>query len=101
MSDEEELTVGDIWDRQGKILISRELMKDSMLFVMEEIMSKIIVLRCEHLAMTDEFEYYAVSKEFDPVPPDEVPPNYMVEIDTEDGEFKELTFEKSGWKERW
>jgi len=98
MSDEEELTVGDIWDRQGKILISRDVMKDSMLFVMEEIMSKIIVLRCEHLAMDDRFEYYAISKEFDPIPKGEIPPYYDVEIDTEE---EEITFEKREDQELW
>ena len=98
---DEELTVGDIWRRQGRVLIPRELMKNSMLFVMEELMSRMIVVRCEHLAMNDEFEYYAVSKEFDPVPYNEVPPYYTAEIETEDGEFKKLSFVKSGWQEEW
>jgi len=97
----EELTVGDVWRRQGRVLIPRKLMKNSMLFVMEELMSRMIVVRCEHLAMNDQFEYYAVSEEFDPVSQGEVPPYYAVEIDTEDGEFKKLSFVKEGWQERW
>lgn len=58
------------------------------------IMSRIVVLRCEHFAGTFQFEYIAYSEEFDPWEYGDTVPEYSGEFKKyEDGRL-ELTFKK-------
>lgn len=57
----------DLKDRIGKFRISRELILDRPDIALE-IMSKVIVTRCELMFHSDYFEYTAVSPIFDVVP---------------------------------
>lgn len=69
--------------RKGNIVVDREtLLGDAE--AARELMSRIVVVKCDHNACTDELEYWAYSDEFDMVETGHVPPRYWA-IFTRDG----------------
>lgn len=94
MAEEDEQLVKDIWNRKGRVLIGGEFLEESPVKLVEQIMSNLIVLRCEHAVIRDKFRVDAVSRRFDAVPPNTIPPRYDVEITRKDNDEYEINFEK-------
>jgi len=70
--------------RIGIFRIGRKLIEDNEAIV-RAIMSRVIVVRCEHMYALDVFEYMAISNDFDEVPQGEIVPKYQILIG--EGEF--------------
>lgn len=86
--------VDDIWKQQGKMLLDSEWLIGQSVELIKQIMSNLIVLRCEFLAYNECFQIHAVSEEFDKIERIVEPPGYDIVItDLENGEH-ELEFEK-------
>lgn len=60
--------------------------------VLLAIMSRLVVVRCEHLYASRAFEYYAYSPDFAPVEPGVIPPAYLVVVHTVDGVVDSFEF---------
>jgi len=48
-----------------------------------KVMGRCIITRCEHLYMNNEFEYYAISPDFDELKLGDMTPVYTVMIDSD------------------
>lgn len=73
--------------RAGTFRLPQSLINDHPKIAME-IMAKCIVYRAESLYYERHVEYGALSREFEPVPEGEVPPEYEWYVDSETGERK-------------
>lgn len=61
--------------RKGHMIVDREaFLSDAE--AARELMSRIVVVKCDHNACTDELEYWAYSDEFDMVENGSLPPEY-------------------------
>lgn len=97
----EKLRVEDIWHRQGKIEISKELVKESSIDLITKIMSNLIIVRCEHMALEDKFYIQAISERFDELERNEAIPRYDVIIHKlADGGHK-VEFDRMGEGQLW
>lgn len=66
----------NISKRVGKFKISGRVMQDEPDIVME-VMARCAILRCEHMAYGNYYEYCAISPDFDEVPMGEEIPEYL------------------------
>lgn len=69
--------------RIGKLYISDELIKDMDISEMLKVTSKFVVIRCEFLYHSNQFEYIAICPDFDEIGNSVMPPTYDVELKTE------------------
>ena len=81
--------VGDIRNRKGIILISRELLMNMSIDLAGKLFAKLIIFKAEYKFETDMMEYYARSEEFEEIGICSRLPRYLVCL-----ENNEISFEK-------
>lgn len=74
------------YKQRGKFFVSGKYFDDLKLSRGDglSLFKDIIVLRCEHMAMDDSFEYHAISKQFREVTDGEISPTYEATWHTSD-----------------
>lgn len=81
----------NIMRRKGQFRVPRSLILGNPELAYK-IFDRVIVLRAEHMAMSDEFEYQALSERFREVGRAECAPQYSVEVKELPGGEKEVSF---------
>lgn len=67
-------------DRKGKFYVASILLENHYDAIMK-IMGRCVITKCEHLFHNEQFEYFAISPDFDELLPGEITPVYEVKID--------------------
>lgn len=78
-------------NKRGYIRLSREFLEDS--FEKVNIFEKCLVVRCEYLVMSDQFEYYFYSDLLEEVLEGHKTPEYLCKIHVDATDVDNLTYE--------
>ena len=88
------------FSRWGKFYVSHELIHNISHADVNLIFKDVVILRCEYMAITNEFEYYAVSKHFRVAEQAREVPKYIATVkQDEKSKIVKITWEEVTRKE--